>query len=171
MLFNDVEYTLLDELYRSKGSLDQRFVEKDDECVEDRRKFYVLQDPKTERKFWIKQYTGEMGDLHYEHKTTRKHVRPFAVNDTGICRAVRCLDIDLKIDALSFEYLEGFNKIDEFTPEMLELIKMWFRLHRVRHYDLCPNNTMIGDWNGKMQIVLIDFEPSLDRNAMKDLGL
>ena len=156
------DFTILKELYRSRGSRDQRFVDENDPNVEDRRKFYIVQAP--DRKMWVKQYLGNLGNIQKEYDSTVKHRRPWAVYNDMLCRAVWAYGMDE--DCIFFEYLDGYEHFEPNDMEQ-ELITEWVSLHKIQHYDLCHNNVLKKD----NEIVMIDFEYSVDRSVYDEMGL
>ena len=157
------EYDIVEELWRTKGSFNQHFCDKNDPNVEKGRKFYILSNGK--KKIWVKEYLSDMGDIDKEYDRTIAAGMPrwTVIDGIGMCRAVRCYGKE--DNKLFFEYLD-YGKLSMVTHEIKCLLKLFVKEHSLTDYDLNFNNILYND--KPVELVLIDFEPA-GRNPMEEL--
>jgi len=178
MIFNGKEYRVKLELYRTKGSKNQKLAQYiSEETKERRRKFYIVE--RNDKKYFIKEYTdkeygGNLGyptNIEYEFDTTKSLEGDITRRD-GVIGAVKAIGRDK--NRIMFEYLDGYRKphISELTA-IQRLVYEWLKNKDVKAYDLGINNMMVKTGkkkNGVTQynVKMIDFEFSADRDPKKE---
>ena len=182
MIFDGEEYEVLRELYRTKGSLNQLLMaDSTYDNIEDRRKFYIVE--KDGVKYFVKEYTdrnygGNLGfpeNINYEYETTKRLYGEITRRNgtIGVPKTFAIED-----NRILFEYLDGYRRpqVHELN-NIHRLVYEFLRKKDIDNYDLCPNNIMVKHElyidNGvhQLQVRLIDFEYSADRNTRKEFGL
>lgn len=167
------DYFVLKKLYRTEGSLNQRFTEDVISQTEKKRTFYIVQ--KDNKKYWIKEYTDpSLGHgIEYEYKETKKLCDPVCIDGHSIKAAsVHAL----KGNRIVMDYYENHkpyaqlrNTLTDVEKSLLrKLIEKWLNDSGVKNYDLSNNNTLITfDSDDNMSVIMVDFERSLDANWPK----
>lgn len=170
LTFNGIEYPILAEFMRTKGSKQQELIpvgQDTDREIETRRRFYVIDHPSGKK--WIKVYAGNLGmSCKSEYEATRAVKRPWTcIEGLGMCRAVVAYGYDPELEGIMFEFVEG-TKPTILSQEQKILLREWIKEHNIIHYDLNYNNIII---KSDKEMILIDFEVSVDRNVRKDFGV
>jgi len=177
MKFDGLEYEVITELYRTKGSYAQILTENipDHRIVESRRKFYIVE--REGIKYFVKQYVEKGyggGDLdypqniEYEFQTTRKLKGIVKTTDGEIDVPEVFARND---DSILFEFLHNYDKatLSQITRVAI-LVREWVKEKRIDNWDMCPNNVMVRKGAG-FSLMAIDFEFSHDRHPMEDYNL
>lgn len=163
IVFDDKSYIILQTLYRTIGSFQQRLTTIRNDKTERQRTFYLVK--RNKQLFWVKEYTKPAlcHDIDFEFAETNRLHSTTRIESHEI-RTVKMLCVEN--GRLLMEYCDGYAKLGEMTltndqKEIIaRLVKKWLSEHKdVGNYDMCENNTLVrvGDY---ISVILIDFELS-----------